>query len=120
MPDKKTIEKAKQDKRAGKAPTTQAGEFVREEIHKIRRGKHGARSAKQVIAIGLSKARRAGVKLPPPPGKDAPKATGRKPDPVRSRAALRKLKGEDTAALMADVGGIGDALKQSAERPDAI
>jgi hypothetical protein len=66
MPDRKTIEKAKQDKRAGKAPTTQAGEFVREEIHKIRRGEHGARSPEQAIAIGLSEARRAGVDLPPP------------------------------------------------------
>jgi hypothetical protein len=66
MPDKRTIEKARQDKRAGKSASTQAGEFVREEIHKIRRGQHGARSAKQAVAIGLSKARRAGVALPPP------------------------------------------------------
>jgi hypothetical protein len=66
MPDRETIEKAEQDKRAGKAPTTQAGEFVREEIHKIRRGEHGARSPEQAIAIGLSEARRAGVDLPPP------------------------------------------------------
>src|SRR5437763_8116858 len=66
MPEKKTIERAREDKRAGKSPTTQAGEFVREEIHKIRRGEHGARSAKQAIAIGLSEARRAGVDLPPP------------------------------------------------------
>jgi hypothetical protein len=66
MPEKKTIEKAKQDKREGKSPTTQAGEFVHEEIEHIKEGKHGARSAKQAIAIGLSKARRAGVKLPPP------------------------------------------------------
>jgi len=70
MPDKRTIEKARKDKRAGKAPTTQAGEFVREEIDKIRRGVHGARSPEQAIAIGLSEARRAGVDLPPPgPGK---------------------------------------------------
>jgi hypothetical protein len=66
MPDKRTIEKARKDKRAGKAPTTQAGEFIRDEIHKIRQGKHGARSAQQAIAIGLSEARRAGVDLPPP------------------------------------------------------
>ncbi|MDX8504027.1 DUF6496 domain-containing protein [Mesorhizobium captivum] len=66
MPDKKTIEKARQDKREGKSPSTQAGEFVREEIDEIRRGKHGARSTKQAIAIGLSEARRAGVDLPPP------------------------------------------------------
>jgi hypothetical protein len=65
MPEKRTLEKARQDKRAGKSPSTQAGEFVREEMHHIRRGKHGARSTKQAIAIGLSKARRAGVDLPP-------------------------------------------------------
>jgi Family of unknown function (DUF6496) len=66
MPDKRTIEKARRDKREGKSASTQAGEFVREEIDKIRRGEHGARSAKQAIAIGLSEARRAGVDLPPP------------------------------------------------------
>jgi hypothetical protein len=66
MPEKQTIERARQDAREGKAPSTQAGEFVREEMDHIREGKHGARSAKQAIAIGLSKARRAGVKLPPP------------------------------------------------------
>jgi hypothetical protein len=70
MPEKETIERAKRAKRRGKAPSSQAGEFVREEIHHIREGKHGARSTKQAIAIGLSKARRAGVDLPPPaPGK---------------------------------------------------
>ena len=63
MPEKQTIERAQRDKRAGRAPGTQAGEFVREEIHKIRRGEHGARSAKQAIAIGLSEARRTGVDL---------------------------------------------------------
>src|SRR5215475_10319726 len=66
MPDPKTIERAKEDEREGKSPSTQAGEFVREEIHHIREGKHGAQSTKQAIAIGLSKARRAGVDLPPP------------------------------------------------------
>src|SRR6266851_3857106 len=66
MPEKRTVEKARKAKRAGKAPTTQAGEFVREEIHKIRRGEHGARSPEQAIAIGLSEARRAGVALRPP------------------------------------------------------
>src|SRR5437660_904568 len=66
MPEKRTIEKARKAKAAGKAPTTQAGEFVHEEIDKIRRGEHGARSPQQAIAIGLSKARRAGVALPPP------------------------------------------------------
>src|SRR5438046_7069566 len=66
MPERKTIERAREDKREGKAPTTQAGKFVREEMEHIREGKHGARSTKQAIAIGLSKARRAGVDLPPP------------------------------------------------------
>jgi len=85
MPEKETLKRAQKDKREGKAPTTQAGEFIREEIHHVREGKHGARSTKQAIAIGLSKARRAGVRLPPP--EDAPKA-------VRRRAArdLRKAK----------------------------
>lgn len=66
MPEKKTVERAKKAKKEGKAPSTQAGEFVREEFEHIREGKHGARSTKQAIAIGLSKARRAGVALKPP------------------------------------------------------
>ena len=66
MPEKETIERAREDAREGKSPSTQAGEFVREEMHHVREGKHGARSTKQAIAIGLSKARRAGVKLRPP------------------------------------------------------
>jgi Family of unknown function (DUF6496) len=91
MPEKKTRELAAKRK----TPSTQAGEYVREEIEHVREGKHGARSAKQAIAIGLSKARRAGVKLPPPPGKKkAPKATSRKPSPNRSRATLEALKRE--------------------------
>ena len=77
MPEKRTIQRVRKDKRAGKAPSTQAGEFVREEIHKIRRGKHGARSPEQAIAIGLSEARRAGVDLPPPE-KGKAKASTRK------------------------------------------
>lgn len=67
MTEKKTIQRAKRYQQEGKSPSTQAGEFIREEIENIREGKHGARSAKQVIAIGLSKARRAGVPLKPPP-----------------------------------------------------
>ena len=66
MPEKDVIERAQKDAREGKSPSTQAGEFVHEEMEHIREGKHGARSTKQAIAIGLSKARRAGVKLPPP------------------------------------------------------
>jgi hypothetical protein len=68
MPQQKTLESAHKDRREGKSASTQAGEFVREEFHHIREGKHGARSTKQAIAIGLSKARRAGVRLPPPKG----------------------------------------------------
>ena len=75
MPEKRTIERAREAKRAGKSPSTQAGEFVREEIEDIRRGEHGARSTRQAIAIGLSKARRAGVDLPPPRKGKAKKRT---------------------------------------------
>jgi hypothetical protein len=78
MPEKQTIKRARKAKREGKAPGTQAGEFVREEIEHIREGKHGARSTKQAIAIGLSKARRAGVKLPPPAKGNATRQTRRK------------------------------------------
>jgi hypothetical protein len=78
MPEKETIERAREDEREGKSASTQAGEFVREEIEHIREGKHGARSTKQAIAIGLSKARRAGVKLPPPKKGAAAKGTRRK------------------------------------------
>jgi hypothetical protein len=76
MPEKETLKRARRDKRQGKSPSTQAGEFVREEIHHVREGKHGAQSTKQVIAIGLSKARRAGVKIGAPP--EASQATKRR------------------------------------------
>jgi hypothetical protein len=107
MPEQATLKRARRDKRAGKAPTTQAGEFVREEIHHVREGKHGARSTKQAIAIGLSKARRAGVKLGKPPAsaksktKQSAKAATRganhalrRPSPRRSRATRSALKHE--------------------------
>jgi hypothetical protein len=77
MPDRKIMERAAEDKREGKAPTTQAGEFVRDEMHHIREGKHGAQSTRQAIAIGLSKARRAGVKLPPPKKGTVSEQTGK-------------------------------------------
>ena len=77
MPRKETIRKAKRDKRAGKSPSTQAGEFVREQIDRVRHGEHGARSPQQAVAIGLSEARRAGVDLPPP-RKGKAKASTRK------------------------------------------
>src|SRR5438093_3973804 len=91
MPEKKTVERARKDKREGKAPSTQAGEFVREEIHHVREGKHGARSPEQAIAIGLSKARRAGIELPPP-GPDLPKSTRRQAarDAAKGRQAPRR------------------------------
>lgn len=78
MPEKQTLERAREDEREGKSPSTQAGEFVREEMHHIREGKHGAASTKQAIAIGLSKARRAGVKLVTPRGKNVSAATREK------------------------------------------
>lgn len=112
MPEKRTLERARKAKRSGKSASTQAGEFVREEIHHIREGKHGARSARQAIAIGLSKARRAGVQLPlPKKGKVSEKtrrsamlasAAGRKgeaaPAPRRSKAILAALKREGHSA----------------------
>jgi uncharacterized protein DUF6496 len=91
MPDKKTIEKAREDKREGKSASTQAGEFVRAEIDKIRRGEHGARSPEQAIAIGLSEARRAGVDLPPP-RKGKVKATTRKSAEYAYEAGQHKRK----------------------------
>ena len=94
MPDKITTQRA----RRAKSPSSQAGEYVREEMEHIREGKHGARSTKQAIAIGLSKARRAGVKLPPRPGVKETKATRRKPNPTRSRATQRALQREGSSA----------------------
>jgi uncharacterized protein DUF6496 len=106
MPEKATIERARRDKRQGKSPSTQAGEFVREEIHHVREGKHGVRSTKQAIAIGLSKARRAGVKLGSPPSSATPRTkesaasasraakSHRRASPKRSRAMTRALKRE--------------------------
>jgi hypothetical protein len=91
MPEKRTIKKAREDKRAGKSASTQAGEFVREQIHKIRRGVHGARSAKQAIAIGLSEARRSGVDLKPP-AKGKTKPATRKSAKYAYEAGQRELK----------------------------
>jgi len=111
MPEKKTLKRARQARRAGKAPSTQAGEFVREEIEHVREGKHGARSTKQAIAIGLSKARRSGVKLRRPPAsakrqtKQSAAAASRagrrgrsRPSPKRARAVTRALKREGRRA----------------------
>ena len=108
MPEKETLERARRDKREGKAPSTQAGEFVREEIEHIREGKHGARSTKQAIAIGLSKARRAGVDLPPSKNaseetreqakRDLRKAGKKTKSARRSRATRSALKKEGHSA----------------------
>ena len=90
MPEQDTIERAREDEREGKSPSTQAGEFVREEMEHIREGEHGARSPEQAIAIGLSKARRAGVELPPP--RRARKRTQRRArrDLARGRGATKR------------------------------
>jgi hypothetical protein len=113
MPERETIERAREDARDGKSPSTQAGEFVREEMHHIREGKHGASSPKQAIAIGLSKARRAGVPLQPPAeGKTSAKTrkqasresaraesgTGRETSAKRSRATRSALKKKGRSA----------------------
>jgi hypothetical protein len=127
MPEQKTKERAKKAKREGKAASSQAGEFVREEIHHVRQGKHGARSTKQAIAVGLSKARRAGVKLPPPEkGKASAEsrqqaardlAQGRRGARTksrrRSRAVLGALKREGRAAASSQ------ALSRQAKRAAA-
>jgi hypothetical protein len=112
MPEKKTIRRARRAKRAGKSPGTQAGEFVHDEIKKIRKGKHGARSAKQAIAIGLSEARRSGVNLKPPKKGTVSEKTrksaesayekGQKHEPIskkRSRAREKALKREPTSTV---------------------
>lgn len=115
MPEKKTVERAKKDEKEGKSASTQAGEFVHEEIEHVREGKHGARSAKQAIAIGLSKARRSGVKVPAPEKGEASEETrkkaksdlekgatakkaAKKPSPARSKATKAALKKEGPAA----------------------
>lgn len=130
MPEKRIMKKAQEDLRRGKSPTTAAGEFVHEEIEHVRKGKHGARSTKQAIAIGLSKARRAGVPLPPPKkgstsertrqsaerayetgqGKRKPRA----PSPRRGRAVERALKREGRSA--ASSSALSRQAKQAARK----
>ena len=133
MPERKTLERASKDARQGKAPTTQAGEFVHEEIEHVREGKHGARSTKQLIAIGLSKARRAGVKLPPPKNGNAPeraqaravrnhkkgqRSPGQIPSRRRSRAAVTALKREGKEA--ASHAALAGQARASAQRRGAV
>lgn len=129
MPEKATIKRARRKARQGKAPSTQAGEFVREEMHHIRQGKHGASSSKQAIAIGLSKARRAGVKLPAPAKGKTSRATRRKakrdiargrkgarraPSRTRSRARIKALRKEPRRA--ASRRSLSRQAKQAARR----
>jgi hypothetical protein len=129
MPEKSTLSRARRDAREGKAPSTQAGEFVREEMHHVREGKHGARNTKQAIAIGLSKARRSGVKLPPPEKGTASAATRRKaqrdlskgkssarraPAAKRSRATKGALRKESHRA--ASHRSLSRQAKQAARR----
>src|SRR5258706_13186797 len=130
MPDKQTWKRAADDKAEGKSPSTQAGEFVREEIEHIREGKHGARSTKQAIAIGLSKARRAGVKLAVPKkgtvsekvrkraSRDNAIARERPPHVVsraRSRASTRMLKRDGKSAV--SKSALSEHAKEVARRP---
>jgi len=132
MPEKRTIERVERDKAEGKAATTQAGEFVREEMEHIREGKHGARSPQQAIAIGLSKARRAGVDLPPPRKGTTAESTrkraerdlekGRsgkqnKPAAKRSQARLEVLKREPRSS--ASKTALSKHAKQAAARRKA-
>ena len=128
MPEKATLKRARRDKRQGKAASTQAGEFVREEIHHVREGKHGARSSKQAIAIGLSKARRAGVKLPTPKNasartrKQAARDTRRakstrRVSAKRSRATLKALRREGRSA--GSRKALGRQARQAAKKRTA-
>jgi hypothetical protein len=131
MPEKRTIERAREDKRQGKAASTQAGEFVREEMEHIREGKHGARSTKQAIAIGLSKARRAGVDLPPPKEGATSEKTRRSAErayeqgqegdshtsKTRSRATMKALKRESGEA--ASTRSLSKQTKQQAAKRTA-
>jgi hypothetical protein len=123
MPERETIERAREDAREGKSPSTQAGEFVKEEMHHVREGKHGARSPQQAIAIGLSKARRAGVKLKPPKGPasrrkkaqqdtKAGQESHRKISRRRSRAVSGALKRESKRS--ASQGALSRQAKRSA------
>jgi len=106
------MKRVRQDKREGKAPSTQAGEFVREEMEHIREGKHGAASAKQAIAIGLSKARRAGVKLPPP-------EKGKTSKVVRQQAKRDLKKGQSSARKAPSKARSRAAKKALREQPHA-
>lgn len=132
MPEKEVIERAQRDAKEGKSPSTQAGEFVREEIEHVREGKHGAASPQQAIAIGLSKARRAGIKLPPPKsGKSSKKVRsqaerdlakgskrgGSRPSAKRSRGSLKRLRRQRSSS--ASSSELSTFAKNSARRRGA-
>src|ERR1700689_2336971 len=109
MPERETLERAHEDAREGKSPSTQAGEFVKEEMDHIRQGKHGARSTKQVIAIGLSKARRAGVDLPPP-------EKGQTSEKTRRSAERAGQRGQGAPAKRIPSARRSKAVEQALER----
>ncbi len=115
MPEEEPIERAREDEREGKAPSTEAGEFVREEIEHIREGEHGARSPEQAIAIGLSKARRAGVKLPPPKRGKASARTRKQAKRDIKRAGARRKKPSRTRSR-ATKGALKREKRSSASR----
>jgi len=117
MPEQQTLRRAERDRREGKSPTTQAGEFVREEMHHIREGKHGARSTKQAIAIGLSKARRAGVKLSPPRRGTANARTRRQAQRAYAQGQRSRSRSPSTARSRATLGALKREGHWSASRP---
>jgi hypothetical protein len=130
MPEKPTIDRARRDAREGKSASTQAGEFVREQIEHVRQGRHGVRNTKQAIAIGLSEARRAGVKLPPPKKGRASAGTRRKAQQdeaaarhphqtsrKRSRATTRALQRESRSG--ASHAALSRQAKSAARRRSA-
>jgi hypothetical protein len=110
MPEKKTVERARKDKREGKAASTQAGEFVREEIHHVREGKHGAKSTKQAIAIGLSKARRSGVKIP---------AKGRKAGSRKTRSSGKRTARPASSKALSNQAKSAASRRSKADRSRA-
>ena len=125
MPDKSTIKKAQKDKEEGKSASTQAGEFVHDEIEKVKQGKHGVRNVKQAIAIGLSEARRAGIKLPPPKNggpalkkkakqQEAKAASGEPVSKKRSKAATEALKKEPTDTVSSEA--LSEQAKSAAKK----
>jgi hypothetical protein len=124
MPERETVDRAREDAREGKSPSTQAGEFVREEIHHVREGKHGARSPQQAIAIGLSKARRAGVKLAPPKGPASIRRkaeqdveSGEKPRHKTSRTRSRAI--SDALKRESGASGARQAISRQAKKSAA-